>query len=219
MEVTNNTNTTTASTTPAGANPNSTLGKDDFLKLLLVQLKYQDPTEPMDSDKILSQTSQLAALEASTNTNKALEDLTASLGNSLQFSTISAIGKIADTGSNAITVEEGSETEFQLYFSNDVSSGTINILDVNGNTVDSIALNGSDKGVHNFTWDGKVNGESVEDGLYYVTANYNDTSGNAHETRVGTYPIESVRFEEGNALVKLGSSYVPMDSIKEISEG
>ncbi len=219
MEVTNNTNTTTASTTPAGANPNSTLGKDDFLKLLLVQLKYQDPTEPMDSDKILSQTSQLAALEASTNTNKALEDLTASLGNSLQFSTISAIGKIADTGSNAITVEEGSETEFQLYFSNDVSSGTINILDVNGNTVDSIALNGSDKGVHNFTWDGKVNGESVEDGLYYVTANYNDTLGNAHETRVGTYPIESVRFEEGNALVKLGSSYVPMDSIKEISEG
>ncbi len=219
MEVTNNTNTTTASTTPAGANPNSTLGKDDFLKLLLVQLKYQDPTEPMDSDKILSQTSQLAALEASTNTNKALEDLTASLGNSLQFSTISAIGKIADTGSNAITVEEGSETEFQLYFSNDVSSGTINILDVNGNTVDSIALNGSDNGVHNFTWDGKVNGESVEDGLYYVTANYNDTTGNTHETRVGTYPIESVRFEEGNALVKLGSSYVPMDSIKEISEG
>ncbi len=219
MEVTNNTNTTTASTTPAGANPNSTLGKDDFLKLLLVQLKYQDPTEPMDSDKILSQTSQLAALEASTNTNKALEDLTASLGNSLQFSTISAIGKIADTGSNAVTVEEGSETEFQLYFSNDVSSGTINILDVEGNTVDSIALNGSDKGVHNFTWDGKVNGESVEDGLYYVTANYNDTSGNTHETRVGTYPIESVRFEEGKALVKLGSSYVPMDSINEISEG
>jgi len=173
----------------------------------------------MDSDKILSQTSQLAALEASTNTNKALEELTASLGNSLQFSTIAAIGKIADTGSNAIVVEEGTGTEFQLYFSQDVSSGTINILDSNGNTVDSIALSTTDKGVQDFTWDGKVNGEPVEDGLYYVTANYNDASGNNHETRVGTYPIESVRFEEGEALVKLGSSYVPLDSIKEIYEG
>ena len=219
MEVTNNTNTATLSSAPAGTNPNSVLGKDDFLKLLLVQLKYQDPTEPMDSDKILSQTSELASLEASTNTNKALEELTASLGNSLQFSTISAIGKIADTGSNAIVVEEGKTTEFQLYFSEDVDSGSIDILDVNGNTIDSIALSSSDKGVQNFTWDGKVNGEFVDEGMYYVTANYNDASGKSHETRVGTYPIESVRFEEGEALVKLGSSYVSMDSIKEIYEG
>ncbi len=219
MEVTNNTTATSLSNAPAGTNPKSVLGKDDFLKLLLVQLKYQDPTEPMDSDKILSQTSQLAALEASTNTNKALEDLTASLGNSLQFSTISAIGKIADTGSNAIVVEEGKTTEYQLYFATDVSSGTISIMDVNGNTIDTMALNGSDKGVHNFTWDGKVNGEPVEEGLYYVSASYNDASGKSHETRVGTYPIESVRFEDGEALVKLGSSYIAMDSIKEIYEG
>ncbi len=217
MEVTNNTNTLTNA--PAGTNPNSVLGKDDFLKLLLVQLKYQDPTEPMDSDKILSQTSELASLEASTNTNKALEELTASLGNSLQFSTISAIGKIADTGSNAIVVEEGKSIEFQLYFPQDVNSGTINILDADGNTVDTIALSSSDKGVHSFTWDGKINGESVDEGLYYVTANYNDTAGSAHETRVGTYPIESVRFDEGKALVKLGESYVPFESIKEVYEG
>ncbi len=216
MEITNNTQTTVPSSTE---NPNGILGKDDFLNLLLVELQNQDPTDPMDSDKILSQTSELASLEASTNTNKALEDLTAALGNSLQFSTISAIGKMADTGSNAIVVEEGKTTEFQLYFSEEVSNGSISILDANGNTIDSIALNGSDKGVQNFTWDGKVNGEFVDEGMYYVTANYNDASGQSHETRVGTYPIESVRFEEGEALVKLGSSYVPMDAIKEIYEG
>ncbi|HUH42926.1 MAG TPA: flagellar hook capping FlgD N-terminal domain-containing protein, partial [Sulfurimonas sp.] len=52
----------------------SILGKDDFMKLLLVELQYQDPTEPMDTEKILTQTSQLAPLEASENTNKALSD-------------------------------------------------------------------------------------------------------------------------------------------------
>ncbi len=216
MEVTNNNITTTPASTQ---NPNGILGKDDFLNLLLVELQNQDPTDPMDSDKILSQTSELASLEASTNTNKALEDLTAALGNSLQFSTISAIGKIADTGSNAIVVEEGKTTEFQLYFANDVSHGSIDIMDVNGNTVDTIALNANEKGVQSFTWDGKVNGELVDEGLYYVTAHYSDSKGESHETRVGTYPIESVRFDEGEALVKLGSSYVPFDSIKEVYEG
>ena len=47
------------------------LQKDDFLKLLLVELQHQDPTEPMDSEKILSQTSQLATLESAQNTNDA----------------------------------------------------------------------------------------------------------------------------------------------------
>lgn len=53
------------------------LGKDDFLKLLLVELQYQDPTSPMDTEKILTQTSQLATLESATKTNTALENLSA----------------------------------------------------------------------------------------------------------------------------------------------
>ena len=75
-------------TTSTAVKDKTSLGKDDFMKLLLVQLQHQDPTEPMDSEKILTQTSQLAGLEASSNTNKALEDLAASLSNTQQFTTI-----------------------------------------------------------------------------------------------------------------------------------
>jgi flagellar basal-body rod modification protein FlgD len=219
MEVSNTTASTQLTNAPAGTNPNGVLGKDDFLQLLLTELKYQDPTEPMDSEKILSQTSELATLEASENTNKALEQLAASLGQSMQFNTISAIGKIADTGSNAIVFEDGADAEFEMYFGNDVQSGTVNILDSNGNTVDTIAVEASEKGIQSFKWDGIVNGDKVDDGMYYVTATYSDASGTTHETRVGTYPIESVRFEEGKALAKIGSGYVDFESIKEIYEG
>ena len=61
------------------ANPQGELGKDEFLKLLLVELEHQDPTAPVETDKILSQTSQLASLEASTNTNKELQNLSGAL--------------------------------------------------------------------------------------------------------------------------------------------
>lgn len=203
---------------PAGTNPNGILGKDDFLKLLLVELQYQDPTEPMDSEKILSQTSQLATLESAENTNKALEELAASLTTNLQFSTISAIGKTADTGSNAILLDEGAdEAPFELYFPNDVQNGTIYVLDVNGNTVDTIPVGSNDKGVYSFSWDGQTSGGTAADpGLYYIEAEYTDAAGANQTTRVGAYPIESVRFEEGSALVKLGSSYVPFENLQEI---
>ncbi|MDO9266366.1 MAG: FlgD immunoglobulin-like domain containing protein [Sulfurimonas sp.] len=196
---------------------NTALDKDDFMTLLLVELQNQDPTEPMDSEKILSQTSQLATLEASENTNKALADLAASLGNSQQFSTISAIGKTADIGSNAITFEEGADTTFEIYFPDDVEQGNVEILDVNGNTLKTLDVGTNSKGVYQFTWDGTdTSGNSVDSGMYYATASYTNPSGTALTTRVGAYPIESVRFDAGKTLLKVGSNYVPLENIKEV---
>ena len=202
---------------PTAANPNGALGKDDFLKLLLVELQYQDPTEPMDSEKILSQTSQLATLEASENTNKALESLSASLLASSQFSTVSAIGKIADTGSNGMLYEQGQNPNFEIYFPDDIATGNVEILDANGNRVKTIEIAANDKGVYSFDWNGVTDsGDAADSGAYYIEASYTNPDGKALKTRAGSYPIESVRFEDGKSLLKLGSSYVPFESIKEI---
>ncbi len=202
---------------PAGTNPNGILGKDDFLKLLLVELQYQDPTEPMDSEKILSQTSQLATLESSENTNKSLEQLSASLLSSTQFSTVSAIGKIADTGSNGLIYEQGNNTSFEIYFPEAIATGNVEIKDANGNLVRTIPIAPNDRGVYSFDWNGITDGGNVADsGVYYIEASYANTSGQTLKTRAGAYPIESVRFENGQSLLKLGSSYVPFDSIVEI---
>ena len=222
MAVSNVTSATGTSLTdaPAGTNPNGILGKDDFLKLLLVELQYQDPTEPMDSEKILSQTSQLATLESSENTNKALSELANSLTSNMQFSTIAAIGKIADLGNDAIALDEGQQSSFELYFPTDVSSGDITITDSNGNVVKTIGLGANDKGVYQFGWDGTTDdGTIAEPGFYHVNAAYMDPNNTAQTTRVGTYPIQSVRFEGGETLVSLGSSYVSFEAIKEIYEG
>lgn len=203
--------------TPAGTNPNGILGKDDFLKLLLVELQYQDPTEPMNSEKILSQTSQLATLESAENTNKSLAGLSASLLASSQFSTVSAIGKIADTGSNGIVFEQGQSPSFEIYFPEAIASGNVEVKDSNGNTVKSIPIAPNEKGVYSFDWNGiSDNGDAADSGVYYIEASYANPEGTTLKTRAGAYPIESVRFEDGKSLLKLGSSYVPFDSIQEI---
>ncbi|MFA6196156.1 MAG: FlgD immunoglobulin-like domain containing protein [Sulfurimonas sp.] len=207
---------TTAAATTA-AKDKTALGKDDFMKLLLVELQYQDPTEPMDSEKILTQTSQLASLEAADKTNKALADLATSLGSSQQFSTISAIGKMADLGSDAISFDKGTSSTFEVYFPKDVKNGTVDITDADGKTVGTLDVGTNKAGVYKFTWDGKNSaGTTSDSGIYHVNASYSDPSGNALKTRLGAYPIESVRFDQGNTLVKLGSSYVPLENVVEV---
>jgi len=195
----------------------SILGKDDFMTLLLVELQHQDPTEPMDSEKILTQTSQLATLEASENTNQALADLAASLGTTQQFSTIAAIGKTADLGSNAIGHDEGSTSSFEVYFPQEVSSGAVEVLNTNGEIVSTMSIEPNAAGVYQFDWDGTLsNGEAAESGMYYITASYKNPAGDDLTTRMGAYPIESVRFEDGATLVKVGSSYVDLENVVEI---
>lgn len=220
MAISDITSASSLSSAPAGTNPNGILGKDDFMKLLLVELQHQDPTEPMDSEKILSQTSQLATLEASENTNKALSELATSLANNMQFSTIAAIGKIADLGSDAVSYEEGGSVGFEMYFPNDVTSGEVSITDNNGNLVRTIPLGANASGVYRFDWDGMTDaGTLAASGVYHVNATYLDGNYQSQQTRLGAYPIESVRFDQGDTLVKLGSSYVPFENIKEIYEG
>ena len=209
------TNTDVAAST-AVANKTA-LGKDDFMTLLLVELQHQDPTEPMDSEKILTQTSQLAGLESTENTNKALEELAASLGANQQFSTISAIGKTADLGSDAISLDEGSTSSFEVYFPSDIQQGTINITDLEGNAVATIDVGTNPSGVYQFDWDGTDSaGNPAESGIYRVNSDYTDPDGNTLQTRLGAYPIESVRFEEGETFLKVGSSYVPLSQVAEV---
>lgn len=213
-----NSTATTATTSSSTTNPNSVLGKDDFLKLLLLELKYQDPTAPMDSEKILSQTSQLATLESAENTNKALAELATSLASSAQYAGISAIGKIADTGSNAITLTDGETSDFEIYFPSDVTSGNVNIIDVNGKVLKTMPIGATNSGVAQYSWDGTDDtGAKLKEGTYYAESTYTKTDGTSATSRVGLYPIESIKFDSGKTYAKLGSSYIDFSTIKEIT--
>lgn len=57
---------------PAPSNPGAELDRDAFLKLLVAQLKYQDPTNPTDPSTMMAQTSQLSMVEK-------LDDISAAL--------------------------------------------------------------------------------------------------------------------------------------------
>jgi len=210
--------TKTANSPDQVFNPNSQLDKDAFLKLFVKQLEMQDPTNPMDTNKMLEQTASLTTLEMNQNMQSTLEKLSTQLSNTQSLNTISAIGKMADTGNRYLNVtDDDNSKSFELYFGDDISSGDVIIKDKAGNIIKKFPLESHTKGILSFDWDLKdANGQRVSSDTYEVTAEYTSPDGTTHKTALGAYPIESVRFENGEAFAKLGSNYVPFSKIKEI---
>lgn len=62
--------------TPTDTTPrNATLGQEDFLKILLTQLQFQDPLKPMDNQEFMAQMAQFTSLEFNRQQNDKIDTL------------------------------------------------------------------------------------------------------------------------------------------------
>jgi flagellar basal-body rod modification protein FlgD len=127
---------TSGTSTTAARLPTQTFDSDMFLKLLVTQLKNQDPSSPMDSTQMISQTSQLASMEQLTSLNSSTTD---SLNLQMRSAAANVLGKTVswtDADGNAKT---GVATAVSF-------SGSTPTVTVGSDTVALTALSGISSG-------------------------------------------------------------------------
>src|SRR5438132_7963194 len=121
---------TTAAATAGAADKTKSLGKDDFLKLLIAQMRNQDPMKPMDDSQTIAQMAQFSALEATQQLQQTIQQ-----SNHVQsiFQAGSMIGKYVDASQSDGTDIVGAVTGVNFTTTNGVVSPN---LQVNGKDVD-----------------------------------------------------------------------------------
>jgi flagellar basal-body rod modification protein FlgD len=101
--------------------PQQNMGRDEFLKILITQLAYQDPTAPMEDKEFIAQMAQFSTLEQMTGMAKDFSKLTSMLmGNEAS----SALGR-------NVEILEGEQTVQGLVQA--VTRGETPMVLVNGN--------------------------------------------------------------------------------------
>lgn len=147
------------------------IGKDGFMKLLLTQLRNQDPQNPLKSHEFASQLAQFTQVEQLFNLNDKLEkslqldiNLNQSIGNSLATT---IVGKNMIAVGNEVSLDDGVATGIFITLRESVPNVSINIFDSNGTLIKRENAGAFITGDHTYLWNGKNDeGVLMPDGVY-----------------------------------------------------
>lgn len=179
------------------------LGKDDFLNLLITQMQAQDPLDPMKSSDFSAQLAQFSALEQMSNVNKNLEDLISYQANMSNNMAINLIDRTVTIPGKNLTISEGQPGTISYELSADAKSVSIEIYNSKEVQVASISQKGESAGLHEFAWNGKdFGGNTLPDGSYTFTVSATDNSDLPVPTRTSEKSkVTEVIFENGKSYV------------------
>ena len=172
---------------------NDSLTTNDFLKLMIEELKLQDPTKPMDSAKMLSTQMQMSTLNTNMEMIKALQSIQTAFSQSSLSTATGVIGKNIENGS---TNKDGALKAF---------------------TVESIENVDGEIQVVAREWLYLHNGISLKDGDELKAANYDET-GNLYDEK-GEKTGQTIVLESlGKPLVKDGKLVVKDADGNEVAD-
>lgn len=203
----------------------SVLGKDDFLNLLIVQLRNQDPLDPMKGTEFATQLAQFSSLEQLTNINSNLTEsvttnqlMAQSIGNSLAAT---MIGKSVKASSNTFMVTGTGDSHLGYTLARDAAAVTLKISDATGLRVRTISIDGAKLGEGTYSWDGLNDvGSRVPDGAYTFTVEAADSAGVAVSATTSLSGLVSaIRFTANGTVFVVDGVEIPLSQIIEILNG
>jgi len=211
----------TSSDTSSTQTTNSlqSLGEDDFLKLFVTQLQYQDPLSPMDSTGFTSQLAQFSSLEQLTNINTAIGNLASSQALTQNALAAGLIGKNVLVAGNQISLAGTANISFALPTA--TAQTNLSIYNASGQCVRQVSLGAENSGSITYTWDGKDSqGNTLPDGNYTYSVAAADATGAAVSATTSTYGmVTGVTLQNNLTYLVLDSGLqVQLSSIQEISD-
>ncbi|RJQ55774.1 MAG: hypothetical protein C4526_03230 [Nitrospiraceae bacterium] len=194
-----------------------TLGKEEFMQLLLKQLSYQDPLSPMDSMQFTAQLTEFSSLETLNNIGSTLDEVLA-FQQSMQNSSIAnLIGRTVKVSGDTAYLNGTADIGYNL--SGDASSVSISIYDGSGRIIATKEAGPRTQGDNIFVWDGKdSSGNQMPEGVYTFDIQAKDSKDNsvaALTSSSGT--VTGIVFKDGSTYLTLnGGRNVYLSEIETI---
>ncbi|MEW6314372.1 MAG: flagellar hook capping FlgD N-terminal domain-containing protein [Pseudomonadota bacterium] len=140
--------------------------QDRFLKLLVSQMRNQDPLNPLDNAQVTTQMAQISTVSGIDKLNVVMSQMSSSLLSNQSLQAASLIGRSVLADGNRIDLVDGSAIG-GVSLGEPADKVRITIKDKSGNIMQAMDLGSSSGGVMTFQWDGATSsGTAAASGSY-----------------------------------------------------
>ena len=162
------------------------MGKDDFLKLLMAQLRQQDPLNPLKHEEFATQLAQFSSLEKLTTIDKGIESLHESQGSESRGQALSMIGREIEASGREVHLQEGQPLSLNIGGDENAHPVKASIFDRQGTLVREFDLSRRQADQTELSWDGKdQEGTALSSGSYNFRVFGVDAKGVSKELNTG----------------------------------
>jgi len=209
--------TTTSGGLAAAMSGNQQLGENDFLTLLVTQLKNQDPLKPMDNTTFVAELAQFSQLDQSTKQVELLQQSITNQTDSLQYSLLPMVGRNVQVEGSLIDLKDG-PAKLTYALEREASTVRVTIQDAQGRAVRTLDLGTQSAGKQEVLWDGRnQNGQLMPNGMYQYQLSAKDAKGAAVVAAPSsTLVISGVRMVNGTPQLAAGDYVIDRKNIVEL---
>jgi len=199
----------------------TTLGQEQFLKLMTTQMTHQDPTKPMENGDFLSQMAQFGTVAGIQDLQKSFGDFAGSINSSQALQATSLVGRHVSVPGNQGLLAAGGDISGNINLSDSATDVNVKVVNsVTGETVQTINLGNQSAGKVPFAWDGmNANGVMASPGVYKLDVTGSiDGNNTVLETDIKAQ-VDSITMANGSNGLKVnltGLDSVNFNQIKQI---
>ena len=208
----------TATTSDALSTAGGKLGKDEFLKLLVAQLRNQDPTSPADGKEMAAQLAQFSSVEQLQNISATLTAQQSAQAASLNAMSgsiaMGTIGKTVLAAGDQFTMPAGGTGSVTFDVGGSGGATTVRVLDAAGKTVATRSAGFLSAGRHTFDLGAATAGLPAGTYRYAVEAVDGQTAV-ATQTYVKGR-VDGVQYTSAGPVLKVGGATVPLGRVVEV---
>lgn len=193
--------------------------EDRFLKLLVTQLRNQDPMNPMQNAELAMQLAQMSTVEGINKLNAGLETLLTSWRASQTLQAAALIGRQVFVAGERLQLGEDGQAVGGLELTEAASAVTVNIIDASGAVLRRLDLGSLPAGLSRFVWDGKdAAGVSLPpDGVYRFSVSAEREGRPVRATALNLDQVASVITDPaGMALELARSGRLGLEQVRQI---
>lgn len=200
--------------------PGGTLGKDEFLELLIAQLQNQDPLSPMEADQLAVQLAEFSGVEQLIQLNEnfqSLEAFNGFLAGSVATTTaVGMIGKNVEAAVSDLVFDGTGNASVDVTMPPTGGQATVRLFDAFGEEIGAFDLGSVSPGRQ--TLDLSPIDAQVAPGTYSISVEVFDPTGEAIPVPTTiTGPVTGVRYDENGPVLVIGNAEFPLASVLSIT--